>query len=61
VSANENARVRPATERENCRGRPGVEGGELAAGFQLEGLKRRAAFKDGQHVDEWVYSRLRGE
>jgi RimJ/RimL family protein N-acetyltransferase len=31
------------------------------AGFQLEGLKRRAAFKDGQHVDEWVYARLRGD
>ncbi|HEU4427690.1 MAG TPA: GNAT family N-acetyltransferase [Myxococcota bacterium] len=31
------------------------------AGFQLEGVKRRAAFKDGEHVDEWLFSRLRGE
>jgi len=31
------------------------------AGFQLEGLKRRAAFKDGQHVDEWLYARLRSD
>jgi len=31
------------------------------AGFALEGVKRRAAYKDGQHVDEWLYARLRGE
>ncbi|HOX42467.1 MAG TPA: GNAT family protein [Myxococcota bacterium] len=30
------------------------------AGFQLEGRLRRAAFKDGQWVDELVYARLRG-
>jgi [ribosomal protein S5]-alanine N-acetyltransferase len=30
------------------------------AGFQLEGRLRRAAFKDGQWVDELMYARLRG-
>lgn len=30
-------------------------------GFREEALLRRAAFKDGQLVDEWLYARLRGE
>jgi RimJ/RimL family protein N-acetyltransferase len=29
------------------------------AGFVREGLKRRAAYKDEQLVDEWLYARLR--
>ena len=31
------------------------------AGFRREGLKRHAAFKDGELVDEFLYARLRGE
>jgi RimJ/RimL family protein N-acetyltransferase len=30
-------------------------------GFAREGLKRRAAYKDEQLVDEWHYARLRGD
>lgn len=31
------------------------------AGFRREGVKQRAAFKDEQFVDEFLYARLRGE
>lgn len=30
-------------------------------GFQLEGTRRRAIFKDGELVDEWFYSLLRSD
>lgn len=30
-------------------------------GFRLEGTRRRAIFKDGELIDEWMYTRFRSE
>jgi RimJ/RimL family protein N-acetyltransferase len=31
------------------------------SGFRLEGTQRKAIFKDGEFIDEWIYSLLRSD